>query len=89
MEDTLKEHSLLTVPIKEHKRLYTKYKERTEDGWEMFAELKHTHANYDALKCQFDKLTEKHEDLLHSQIGPSTSFKRKKVVSEQVVKPAQ
>ena len=89
MEDALEEHMSLTVPIREHKRLYAKYEERMEDGREMFDELKRTCADYDALKRQFNKWTEKHEDLLRSQVIPTTSFKRKKVASEQVIEPAQ
>ena len=46
-----------------------------EDGQEMFDELKCTRANYDALKRQFNELTEKHEDLLCSRVVPTTSFK--------------
>ena len=89
MEDTLEERTSLTVPSREHKRLYAKYEEHMEDGCEMFDELKSTHANYDALKRQFNELTEKHESLLCSQIVPPPSFKWRKVTSEQVIEPAQ
>src|ERR1700677_3751248 len=82
LKNTLEERMALTVPIKEHKKLYAKYEERTEDGQEMFEEIKSLHTNYDAAWCQLKELPD-------SQIGSSTSFKRKKVASEQVVEPAQ
>src|ERR1700677_5007953 len=55
----------------------------------MFDEIKSLRANYDAARRQLRELTEKHEELLHSQIGANTSFKRKKVASKQVFEPAQ
>src|SRR6202050_3138416 len=55
----------------------------------MFDEIKSLRANYDAARRQLRELTEKHEELLRSQIGANTSFKRKKVASEQVFEPAQ
>src|ERR1700683_1688659 len=89
LEDALEERAVLTVPIKEHNKLYAKYEERTEQGREMFDEIKSLHADYDAARHQLRELTEKHEELLRSQIGANTSFKRKKVASEQVFEPAQ
>src|SRR6202050_1530368 len=89
LEDTLEERAALTVPIKEHDKLYAKYEERTEHGQDMFEEIKSIHANYDAARRQLRELTEKHKELLHSQIGSNSSFKRKKVASEQVFEPAQ
>src|ERR1700683_3808052 len=55
----------------------------------MFDEIKSLRADYDAARRQLRELTEKHEELLRSQIGANTSFKRKKVASEQVFEPAQ
>ena len=89
LEDALEERAALTVPIKEHDKLYAKYEEHTEQGWEMFDEIKSLHTDYDAARRQLRELTEKHKELLCSQIGANTSFKRKKVASEQVFEPAQ
>src|SRR6202050_4130983 len=75
--------------MKEHDKLYAKYEERTEQGREMFDEIKSLRADYDAARRQLRELTEKHEELLCSQIGANTSFKRKKVASERVFEPAQ
>src|ERR1700677_4432427 len=89
LEDALEERAALTVPIKEHDKLYAKYEEHTEQGQEMFDEIKSLRADYNATQRQLRELTEKHEELLCSQIGANTSFKWKKVASEQVFKPAQ
>src|ERR1700677_5175835 len=55
----------------------------------MFDEIKSLRADYDAARRQLRELTEKHKEVLSSQIGAHTSFKRKKVASEQVFEPAQ
>src|ERR1700683_2612745 len=57
MEDTLAEQAALTVPIKEHQKLYDKYEERTEDGRDMFERIKSLRADYDAAQRQLKELT--------------------------------
>src|ERR1700683_3035899 len=45
LEDALEEQAALTIPIKEHEKLYAKYEEHTEQGWEMFEEIKSLHTD--------------------------------------------
>ena len=88
MEDALDKCTLLTVSIQEHKKLFTKYKECTEDRQEMLDEIKCLKAKSDAQQCQIEELTMRHEKMLHDQINLSASFKRKKTTTEQVFEPA-
>jgi hypothetical protein len=89
IEETLDERTALTVPVWEHKRLFTKYKECTEDGQAMLDEIKHLKVKSDDQQRQIHEFTAKHEEMLRDQVNPSASFKRKKLVTEQVIEPVQ
>jgi hypothetical protein len=89
MEDALNEHAVLTVFVWEHKRLFAKYKECTKDGQAMLDFIKHLKAKSDDQLCQIQELNTRHEEMLHDQVNPSASFKRKKTVTEQVQQPVQ
>ena len=67
MEETLDEHPVLTVPIQEHKRLFPKFEECTEDGWAMLDEIKHLKALSDDQQRQIRELTARHEEMLCDQ----------------------
>jgi hypothetical protein len=47
MADALDKHAVLTVPVWEHKKLFAKFEECTEDRWDMLDEIKHLKAESD------------------------------------------
>src|ERR1700729_3361841 len=89
MLDALNERAALTVPVDEHEKLFAKFEDCTEDGRDMLDEIKRLKAESDDQQRQIQELTTRQEEMLHDQVNPSASFKRKKTVTEQVIEPVQ
>src|ERR1700685_3693378 len=89
MLDALCKRAALTVPIDEHEKLFAKFEDHTEDGQDMLDEIKRLKAESDDQQRQIRELTVKHEEMLHDQVNPFASFKRKKTVAKQVAELVQ
>src|ERR1700727_2633033 len=66
MEDALDKHTVLTVPVQEHKGLFAKFEERTDDRWEMLDFIKHLKVISNDQQRQIRELTTRHEEMLHN-----------------------
>src|ERR1700691_4333724 len=64
MMDALDECTALTIPVDEHRGLFAKSEERTEDRWDMLDEIKHLKMKSDNQQCQIRELTARHEEML-------------------------